>query len=228
MTACGYIAAHIESRGCLLIITVLEPDHPERKDAEQFIHDRFSIEYDANIRHYMPHLVRLTTFKGELIAHAGYRDAACHQLFVENYFDEPIERVVSKKVGKIVPRASIVEVGNLAEARPGGARAAITALTAYLYGAGFEWVVFTGVTKLRNAFLRLGMQAVDIGEADASRLTTAAQREWGRYYSAGPRVMAGDIRKGYWLLRFSREVLQPLWMGALFEGMRQRKKRKAA
>lgn len=211
-----------------MIITVLEPDHPERRHAEEFIHERFGIEYNANIRHYMPHLVCLRTFKGELIAYAGYRDAACHQLFVEHYFDEPIERIISRKMGIIVPRASIVEVGNLAEAHPGGARAAITALTAYLYGAGFEWVVFTGVTKLRNAFARLGMQAVDIGEADASRLTTDAQREWGRYYSAGPRVMAGDIQKGYWALRFSREVLQPLWMGALFEGMRQRKKRKAA
>jgi len=209
-----------------LIVDVLELDHPERHAAEQFIHDRFNIEYNANIKHYMPHLVRLTTFEGKLIANAGYRDAGCHELFVEHYFDEPVESIVGKKIGVDVPRPSIVEVGNLADAHPGGARAAITAMTAYLYGAGFRWVVFTGVTKLRNAFSRLGIQIVDIGPADALCLTTDEQREWGRYFQAGPEVMAGDIQKGYWALRFSREVLQPLWMGALLEGMRQRGKRK--
>jgi len=205
---------------------MLEEGHPERGKAEQFIHDRFDLEYNADIRHYMPHLVRLSTREGELVAAVGYRDAACHNLFVEHYFDDPIEVVMGRELGQELARHEIVEVGNLADAHPGGARAAITALTAYLYGAGFRWVVFTGVIKLRNAFFRLGIDTVHIGDADPDRLTTEEQHDWGRYYLAGPKVMAGDIHEGYWALEFSRTVLQPLWMGALVEGMQQGKKRK--
>ncbi len=199
--------------------------HPERDEAEQFIHDRFNLEYAADLHHYMPHLVRLSTCEEELVAAVGYRDAACHDLFIEHYFDEPIESVISQHLGQKVVRQDIVEVGNLADAHPGGARAAITALTAYLYGAGFRWVVFTGVTKLRNAFFRLGIDTFHIGDADPSRLDTEEQKTWGRYYLAGPRIMAGDIHEGYWALEFSRTVLQPLWLGALAEGAQQGKKR---
>jgi len=209
-----------------LIIEALEADHPGRGETEQFIHDRFGFEYNADIHHYMPHLVRLKTREGKLIAAVGYRDAACHDLFVENYFDEPIEVLISRGLKQNVPRADIVEVGNLADAHPGGARAAITALTAYLYGVGFRWVVFTGVIKLRNAFFRLGIDTIHIGDADPNRLTSEEQRDWGRYYQAGPKVMAGDIHEGYWALEFSRTVLQPLWMGALAEGIQQGEKRK--
>jgi len=203
----------------------MEVNHPERGETEQFIHDRFGLEYDADIQHYMPHLVRLKTRAGEMVAAAGYRDAACYDLFVENYFDDPIEALISRRLKQKVHRADIVEVGNLADAHPGGARAAITALTAYLYGAGFRWVVFTGVTKLRNAFFRLGIDTLHIGDAEPSRLDSEEQKTWGRYYLAGPRIMAGDIHEGYWALEFSRTVLQPLWMGALVEGMAQGKKR---
>jgi len=211
-----------------LIIDVLEPDHPERRAAERFVHDRFGIEYDANIRHYMPHLVRLCTRDAEPVAIAGYCDAARHALFVEHYFDQPIEAVVGGITGRDISRAEIVEVGNLADTHPGGARAAITALTAYLYGAGFHWVVFTGVPRLRNAFFRLGLEPVSIGTADPGRLTTDEQREWGRYYLAGPEVMAGDIQEGYWSLEFTRDVLQPLWESALDAGVVQGKRRHEA
>ncbi len=211
-----------------MIIETIERDHPLRAETERFIHQRFGTEYDANLHHYMPHLVRLTTRDGEIVAAVGYRDAIKHPLFVEHYFDDPIEVVLSRVQGREIPRADIVEVGNLADAHPGGARAAITALTAYLYGVGFRWVVFTGVTKLRNAFFRLGLNPVQIGHADPGRLSEEERREWGRYYLAGPRVMAGDIHEGYWSLEFTREVLQPLWESALVEGLQQSRRRDAA
>jgi len=161
-----------------LIVDALETDHPERGETEQFIHDRFDFEYDADIRHYMPHLVRISTSEREMVAAVGYRDAACHNLFLEHYLDDPIEVIINQYLNTPIARHEIVEVGNLADAHPGGARAAITALTAYLYGAGFRWVVFTGVAKLRNAFSRLGIDTIHIGDADPSRLDTEEQESW--------------------------------------------------
>lgn len=201
-------------------IEVIDIGHTDRKLVERFIHDRFGIEYNADIRHFMPNLLRLTTDGGELIAAAGYRPASDHKLFLETYLGEPVEHVLSRVYGQIIPRDSIVEVGNLADAYPGAGRAAITALTAYLSGMGYQWVVFTGVKKLRNGFRRLGIETVQIGDADVSKLKSEELKLWGRYYQSGPLVMAGNIMKGYWALRFAREVLQPLWRVGLQEGKR--------
>lgn len=211
-----------------MIIEVLEDSHPDRYQAETFIHDRFDMEYNADVRNYMPHLLRLQTRDGKPVAIVGYRDAARQRLFLEHYFDEPIEDVLSCVIGQCVSRDKIVEAGNLADAQPGGARAAITALTAYLYGAGFRWVVFTGVAKLHNAFFRLGLEPLQIGVADVTRLTKDEQHQWGRYYQAGPRIMAGDIHEGYFALEFTRKILQPLWDLALNVGKEQWKKKKVA
>ena len=47
-------------------------------------------------------------------------------------------------------------MGNLATVSSGGARWLIIALTAYLQGAGYDWVVFTAVRSLRNSFEKPG------------------------------------------------------------------------
>jgi len=205
-------------KGSRMKIEVIDIGHEDRQQVERFIHDRFGIEYSADIRNFMPNLLRLMTDSGELIAAAGYRTAGEHRLFLETYLDEPVEEVLSRAYGQIIARDSIVEVGNLADAHPGGGRAAITALTAYLSGMGYQWVVFTGVKKLRNGFRRLGIETEQIGQADTARLKSKELQRWGRYYQSGPLVMAGNIMKGYWALRFAREVLQPLWRMGLQEG----------
>ncbi|MDQ6972004.1 MAG: thermostable hemolysin [Mariprofundaceae bacterium] len=200
--------------------------HDERQHVEHFIHERFGIEYSADIRHFMPYLLRLGTNEGELIAAAGYRPAGEGKLFVETYLDEPVEDVLSRQCGRSIARDRIVEVGNLADAYPGAGRAAITALTAYLSGMGYEWAVFTGVKKLRNGFNRLGIETEQIGEADTSRLDSEELRTWGRYYQSGPMLVAGNLMKGFWALRFAREVLQPLWRTGLREGKQNARERR--
>jgi len=202
-------------------IDLIDIGHRDRKLVEQFIHERFAIEYGADIAHFMPHLLRLTTNSGEMIAAAGYRAASSERLFLETYLDAPIEDVLSERYGYPVSRDSIVEVGNMAEAYPGGGRAGITAWTAYLSGMGFTWCVFTGVKRLRNGFNRLGIETIQLCEADASRLNDEERRRWGHYYETSPVVMCGNITKGYWALRFAREVLQPLWRSGLREGRTQ-------
>ncbi|MDX8392099.1 MAG: thermostable hemolysin [Mariprofundaceae bacterium] len=207
-------------------IDVIALGHHDRQALEDFIHDRFGIEYSADIRYFMPKLLRLTSNSGEMIAAAGYRAAAEHKLFLEAYLDAPIEDVLSRHYGTQISRDSIVEVGNLADAYPGAGRAAITALTAYLSGMGYSWVVFTGVKKLRNGFARLSIETEQFGEADTGRLDSDELRSWGRYYQSGPMLVAGNIMKGFWALRFAREVLQPLWRVGLREGKQHARERR--
>lgn len=201
-------------------IELVDIGHERRELVEGFIHDRFADKYGAEITAFMPHLLRLYTDAGETIAAAGYRPASNGRLFLEAYLDRPVDEVVSELCGEPVSRDAIVEVGNMADSHPGTGRAGITAWTAYLSGMGYTWCVFTGVKMLRNGFRRLGIETRIICDADPARLKPEQVRLWGSYYETGPVVMCGNIMKGYWALRFAREVLQPLWRVGMQEGKR--------
>jgi len=199
-------------------IELVDNGHERRKSVESFIHDRYAGKYGADVNHFMPHLLRLYTDSGETIAAAGYRPASEGRLFLETYLDKPVDQVLSELYGYPISRDAIVEVGNMADSHPGTGRAGITAWTAYLSGMGYTWCVFTGVKMLRNGFRRLGIETHIICPADASMLDADQRRRWGSYYETDPVVMSGNIMKGYWALRFAREVLQPLWRTGLREG----------
>lgn len=199
-------------------LDIIEPDHADRAEVEAFIRAAFFEVYQARIKLFMPHLVRLRTLHDHLVAVVGYRDAANHQLFLERYLDRPVEQVLAAHVGQPVCREDIVEVGNLADAAPGGARAAIIILTAFLHSAGYRWVVFTGVPKLRNAFGRLGLEPIELTPADPMRLTPEEREEWGSYYGGQPLVMGGDIMQGFESLDMLRRLLLETWQDAMSQG----------
>ncbi|MFQ5581842.1 MAG: thermostable hemolysin [Mariprofundaceae bacterium] len=210
-----------------MIVDVLETNHAERDQAEKFIHDRFGLEYSADIRHFMPHLIRVRDHKRRDKAIMGYRDAGHHRLFLEVYLDEPVEVEMSDYLGYPVSREHIVEVGNLAEVEPGDARLAIISATAYLYTAGYRWVVFTGVTKLRNAFRRMGLEPKELMEADLARLSENEKNEWGSYYQGRPVVCFGEIKEGYDNLQELWAMLRDSWASAVEAGEKQARKRKS-
>jgi len=91
----------------------------------------------------------------------------------------------------------VVEIGNLAEMTPGGGRHAIIALTGFLTGFGFHWVVFTATAKLANAFPHLGMEPTPLIAAIPLSLTLEERKEWGSYYDQNPTVMCGRIADGF-------------------------------
>jgi len=188
-----------------------------RGEAEGFIHDCFAQAYGADVQHYLPVLMGLRDHQGVLLGALGLREAAQGPLFLEHYLDLPIERALARHAATPVERARVTEVGNLAVAAPGGGRWLITALTAYLHGVGQEWVVFTCGPLLRNAFQRLGLQLLDLGEADPARLPPGELAQWGDYYAQRPHVMAGRVAHGYQvlsqLLRVERDLCA-LWRGA--------------
>ncbi|MDQ6979590.1 MAG: thermostable hemolysin [Mariprofundaceae bacterium] len=202
-----------------MLIDIIQAQDSRRKQAEAMIHARFQDAYDANVHHYMPQLLRLRSRDNcEDIAMLGFRPASIEPLFLEHYLDQPIELVIATHVGHAVARDEVVEVGNLADFRSGGARAAIVAATAFLYGSGYRWVAFTGVPLLYNAFYRLGLEPIIIAEASANRLQEAEQDEWGHYYDNTPKVMFGNIHEGQEALEYSRKVLLPLWEHAVQQG----------
>jgi thermostable hemolysin len=179
-------AAHLEP---------VQRTHPQRAAFEQFIAKRFLRAYGASVTHFLPQLLGVRDGLAQWQAAAGYAPAEHQRLFLEQYLDRPIEQHLAAALGRPVTRDSVVEVGNLAAASAGMARALIPQLARHLHRLGYRWVAFTATRALRNSFHRLGLRPLPIAPADPSRLQDGGA-SWGSYYSQEPQVMAGRIALG--------------------------------
>jgi len=167
----------------------IHPTHPLRTRCEQFIGARFEQAHGAHVAHFSPYLLGVRDALDRWRAAAGYTPADGRRLFLEQYLDAPIERLLARYD---VQRASIVEVGNLAATSAGMGRTLIPLLARHLHRLGYEWVVFTATRELRNAFARMGLAPLELAPADPARLPDGGAR-WGRYYANDPVVVAGRI-----------------------------------
>jgi hypothetical protein len=168
----------------------------DRATVEAFISQRFAESFGCHIEAFMPRLFSVRNRDGEICGAFGLRSAS-RNLFLEQYLDAPIEKTIAARAGSKVERGAIVEVGHFSGTFPGAVRAMIGLLTEHLHRDGFEWVVFTGTTGLRNAFCRLGLCPIDIQAATADRLPAQERAAWGSYYDHAPRVLIGNIQEGY-------------------------------
>lgn len=176
-------------------LSLVRSGDAQRAAVEAFVQDRFNEIHRAQVRHFMPELHCVRDIHGALVAVVGVGLGADDPLYVEKYLHEPAQSLVARVVGAEVARAQLVEVGNLAVARPGGARLLIVAVTWLLASRGFDWVVFTGAGTLFNSFRRLGLVPLTCCPADPVRLG-AERAAWGTYYQHKPQIFAGNIRFG--------------------------------
>lgn len=191
-------------------VEILTPGHPLWDSTTQTIALVYRKAYGARLTSFMPRLLSVFGDNGLPRAVVGMRHAADGPLFLETYLDEPIEQAIAAKTGKTFDRRVIVEIGNMAESRPGDARLGIIGATMYLHKLGYRWVVFTAVPQLLNAFKRLGIGIVEVAPADPARLPPDQVGVWGTYYDEHPMVCLGDISGGYDSLRdFDR-----VWLSA--------------
>ena len=172
-------------------LTLHQADDPARAELEAFVHDRFEQAHDADVQHFLPELLALRDATGQLTA-----VAASGPLFLERYLDASLEQSVAQAVGRPIDRVELVEVGNLSSLNAGNARLIIIAVTWLLAARDLRWVSFTGAAGLINSFRRLGLEPVQLAEADPERLGDDGAA-WGSYYALQPRVYAGDIRYGH-------------------------------
>lgn len=208
-----YNTIRTDQRSLPATVTFIPEHKAERKSVEQFIHDVYAEQYAADIQHFMPVLMGLHAKTGSYLAALGMRLAAEGPLFLEHYLDQPIEAVLTAATdydANEITRTSIVEVGNLAAHHAGGSRWLIIALTAYLQGAGYDWVAFTSVPSLRNSFRKLGLKLYTLGAAEQSQLPEAEQAHWGHYYETRPLVMAVNVHHTYGVLERLLRVEQAL------------------
>ncbi len=222
MTATSF-ATHSPVSNSQVRVQVCDHGDPGRAAAENFIHRRFAQIYDAQVNQHMPRLLVFHNDHNEMIAALGLRAAAQQPLFLEAYLDMPVQQCIHDTTQGMPARERIVEIGNLALSTAGQARLVILAMTAFLCGAGIDWVVFTAVSSLRNTFQRMGLAPDFLAHADATRLGENAAA-WGSYYQARPRVFSGNVRQG--AAHFEQQLFQAgaapqrqLWLNAYLSGL---------
>lgn len=166
-------------------------DDPRRAEVEAFVRGIFAQRYGARVQQFTPVLVSLQDH-GEIVAAAGYRSAADAPLFLERYLPSPIETLLATQAVAQPARRSVVEVGHLAASRSGEGRRLIALLGPHLAAQGFQWVVSTLTTELRQLFVRIGVTPLALGTADPAALGAEATH-WGSYYDHRPVVLAGHL-----------------------------------
>ena len=170
---------------------------------EQFIRGAFANRHGASISAFMPTLLALRGDDGRLCGAAGFRCAADQPLFLEHYFDEPIERVMSLTTGCSIERGQIVEAGNLAGTSCRAACRLVFQLPQILLERGHPWIVFTATDAIRKLLDAYRAPVFELAPARAARVATLGD-DWGRYYEADPRVMAAHLPEALGLRRRRR------------------------
>lgn len=166
---------------------------PHRADVEAFIRQTYAQRYGADVRQFAPTLVSLRDTTG-IVSAAGYRSASGGPLFLERYFDTPIDSLLANPGEAAPARDRIVEIGHLSAAGAGEGRRLILLLAAHLQSRPFEWMVSTMGTGLRHLFLRLGITPLALGRADPHVLGSEAT-QWGSFYEHHPVVLAGRLHR---------------------------------
>ncbi len=186
----------------------LERGRPERERLEGFIRSVFKKYYNAELDHFYPNLLTIEAEPEQagdetiIKAVAGVRCAADEPLFSEYYLNHDLETELQNLYGKAISRDSVVEVGNLAPANVGQMRWLIASITAFLYSAGFKYIVFTAVPGVYNAFKRMDVPLKQMTEANRDCLPDALKDKWGpEYYDLKPVVIAGNIAAGFEIMK---------------------------
>jgi hypothetical protein len=182
---------------------------------------RSAVEEEIAKLYWHRYAARLSSFPDMLVAEVGpsanVECAAglrfgCRQLFSEIYLDRPAEHSLSRRFGLAIDRDCVVEVCNLAAAKPGRSRSFVRHLIEFVEIAGAEWAIFTATKALRALLQRSGLEMIELARAEQSRVKNPT--DWGTYYDHDPRVMAVSRRMASEHRRPAPPVPSPLALGA--------------
>lgn len=166
---------------------------PCRPQVEDFVRRVYARHYGASVTEFAPVLVSLCDSAGNVLAAAGYRNAASGRLFLENYLPAAVEDVLAAQAGRAPARREIAEIGHLAAEWRGAGRRLMLLLGPHLAQQRFRWAVCTLTREMRQLILRMGITPLALGAAQPQALGDDATR-WGSYYDHEPLVLAGEIQ----------------------------------
>jgi len=163
-----------------------------RPEIEAYIAEQFYINYQAKITHFSPYLLSSQS-DNDIKAVMGFQSAQVDApLFLEQYFNERIETVLSQSLDKDIQRHQIAEVANLTSNHRGSSHILFILTIAILHAAGFKWAVFTANRQVQALLAKLNLVTQEVGDARLALLVDSSE-SWGTYYDDNPKVVVGDL-----------------------------------
>lgn len=181
-------------------ISLYDSSLEDASEIRLFIQDIYFRHYKAKIDITYPFLMAVLDKNNNILAAVGFRYADVDKLFLEQYLDDKIENILSEKYHTNISRTKIVEIGSLASSGNGMSKFLFIALATYLRKFGYYYAVMTGTSKLRENFRKLNLRPEIICRASQDKLFNNNE-DWGSYYDTNPKVMVGDIDRGYKMLK---------------------------
>lgn len=158
-----------------------------RPRVERHVRQVYASAHDATIRAFPDLMVADFDDAQAVRCAAGLRRAA-DGFFSECYLNRAFEDVLSELAAAPVGRARIIEVTSLASGSACALSRLIACIVEHARGQGVDWAVFTITPRLERRLRQLKLPLIPICPAEPSRV--AHPEDWGRYYEAGPMVMA--------------------------------------
>lgn len=181
-------------------IRIYDKNSSNYTEVKNFIETVFKKHYRAEISVGMPQLMAVIgKEESKVISAVGIRSAADSELFLEQYLDQPIEKILEQIFGHKVERKEIVEIGSLASGKRDAAKFLYSTLATYLKSQDFKYGVMTGTQYLQKYFRNIGMKPRIIAEAKQERLRDQSVN-WGTYYKNNPKVMVMEVKRGQKIL----------------------------
>jgi hypothetical protein len=190
-----------------LAFHLVDQHSPKRSAHEAYIAQRFSQQYGATVRDFLPYFISLSNGQ-DLCASVGLQAAAKRALFLEQYLNMPVQQAISSVFLCPIDRAKIIEIGNLVATRSGSSYFLFAAMTQVLHEAGFQWLIFTATHQVKKIINKMGFNPIELCEADANKLSNKSN--WGSYYENNPSVLAGNLNSAYTLLMNTPTLLELL------------------
>ncbi len=172
---------------------------PGRVDVETYIANAFARAYGAEVSQFAPYLMSMVC-AGSVSAAAGVRPANLGPLFLEQYLDVPVERLLSDYYQTDIGRDDIFELGNLAALRPGVCQLLYLVMAGVMERTRMNHVVFAGTRQVAKGLAKLGFNTRTFAPAEPARLNGDATN-WGSYYDNEPKIMAIDLAESMIALR---------------------------
>jgi len=178
-----------------LTLMHIDRDHPLREKTEFYVASRYASAFQARINTFMPDFLALVDAQNQLLSVCGYQSAGTGPLFLEQYLDQPADRLMSEKLGLTVSRCELIEFGQLAAFSNGMSSLHFTLIAHYLVNLGYHWCIFTATGPLQAMMRRLGLTPHILADASSDRIPDA-EKIWGTYYCHQPRISGGNLAAG--------------------------------
>ncbi|MFH7767130.1 thermostable hemolysin [Acinetobacter sp. BSP-28] len=175
----------------LLVKTVEQGETPERMILENFIREKYHQVHQASVCEFSSTLFAGYAGAGIQVV-IGMEHLSVAQAFLEQYLDQPIERILTQLSHAPVKRQNIVEIGNLAALDMEKAKLMVAFLVFHLSQMNIDWAVCTGTAAVRYVLQQMGLHFHVIEKANPEVLGEA-KLQWGSYYQQKPYVLAIDV-----------------------------------